>query len=78
VPKPYVALNGEDAKRLGVEGGEQITIKLDGATYSLPVKIKTELPLGIAGLPFGLPDLGGMSLPARSVLEPERKPLRAS
>lgn len=77
-PKPYVALNGEDAKRLGVETGEQITIKLDGATYSLPVKIKTELPLGIAGLPFGLPDLGGMSLPARSVLEPERKPLRAS
>ena len=77
-PKPYVALNAEDTKRLGVEVGEQITIKLGGATYSLPVKIKTELPLGVAGLPFGLPELGRMSLPARSVLEPERKPLRAS
>jgi NADH-quinone oxidoreductase subunit G len=77
-PKPYVALNGEDAKSVGVEAGEQITIKVDGATYTLPAKIKTELPRGIAGLPFGLPELGGMSLPARSVLEPERKPRRAS
>ena len=73
-PKPYVALNADDAERLGVEAGEQITIKLDGTTYSLPAKITVELPLGIAGLPVGLPGLGGIRLPIRSVLERECKP----
>jgi len=73
-----VALNADDAKRLGVEAGEQITITLDGATYSLPAKIKVELPLGIAGLPVGLPGLAGISLPARSVLERGRKPPQMS
>jgi NADH-quinone oxidoreductase subunit G len=77
-PKPYVALNAEDAKHLGVEAGEQIKIKLDGATHSLPVKIKAELPLGIAGLPIGLPGLAGISLPIRSVLEREGKLSHAS
>jgi len=73
-PKPYVSLNTDDAKRLGVEPGEQITIKLDGTTYSLPAKIRGELPLGIAGLPVGFPGLAGISLPIRSVLERNGKP----
>ena len=72
-PKPYVALNAEDAKRLRVEAGEQIKIELDGVAHSLPVQIKAELPLGIAGLPVGLPGLAGISLPVRSVLEREDK-----
>ncbi len=73
-PKPYVALNAEDAKRLRVEAGEQVTIQLDGVSYSLPAKIKAELPRGIAGLPVGLPGFAGIGLPARGVLERERKP----
>jgi len=77
-PKPYVALNAEDAKRLGVEAGERIKIKLDGATYSLLVKIKAELPPGIGGLPVGLPGLAGISFPIRSVLEREGKLSHAS
>ena len=62
----------------GVEAGEQITIKLDGVAYSLPAQIKAELPLGIAGLPVGLPGLAGISLPVRSVLEREVKPPHTS
>jgi NADH-quinone oxidoreductase subunit G len=77
-PKPYVAVNAEDAKRLHVEAGEQIAMKVAGAAYSLPAKIKAELAPGIAGLPAGLPGLAGIALPARSVLEKEHKPLRAS
>ena len=50
----------------------------DGATHSLPVKIKAELPLGIAGLPVSLPGLAGISLPIRSVLEREGKLSHAS
>ena len=68
-PKPYLALNQEDAKRLRVQAGEQITIKLDGMAHSLPAQIKAELPIGIAGLPVGLPGLAGFSLPIRSVVE---------
>jgi NADH-quinone oxidoreductase subunit G len=77
-PKPYVALNAEDAKRLGIKAGEQITMKLDGTAYCLPAKIKAELPLGIAGLPVGLSGLAGISLPFRSVLEREGKPAHSS
>ena len=77
-PKPYVALNAEDAKRLRVEEGEQVTIKLDGKAYNLPAKISAELPRGIAGLPVGLPGMAGISLPISSVLERERKPAHAS
>jgi NADH-quinone oxidoreductase subunit G len=77
-PKLYVALNAEDAKRLRVEAGEQIKIELEGAAYRLPVKIKPELPLGIAGLPVGLPGLAGINLPVRSVLEREDKPSHTS
>ena len=77
-PKPYVAVNAEDAKRLHVEAGEQIAMKVDGAAYILPAKIKAELPPGIAGLPAGLPGLAGIALPARTVLEKEREPLHAS
>lgn len=72
-PKPYVALNAEDAKRLGVEAGKQIKIELEGAAHRLPVKIKTELPPGIAGLPVGLPGLAGINFPVRSVLQAEDK-----
>jgi NADH-quinone oxidoreductase subunit G len=78
VPKPYVALNAEDAKRLRVEAGEQIKIELEGAAYRLPVKIKAELPLGIAGLPVGLPGLAKINVPVRSVLERGDKPSHTS
>jgi NADH-quinone oxidoreductase subunit G len=77
-PKPYVALNADDAKRLRVEAGEQITITLEDAAYNLSAKIKAELPLGIAGLPVGLPGLAEISFPIRSVLEREPKPPQTS
>jgi NADH-quinone oxidoreductase subunit G len=69
VPPTYVALNAEAAKRLGVEAGAQIKVTLAGVVYILPVKIKAELPPGLAGLPIGLPGLAGITLPIRSVLE---------
>jgi NADH-quinone oxidoreductase subunit G len=72
-PKPYVALNAEDAKRLRVEAGEEVTVKFDGGAYSLPAQIEGELPLGIAGLPVGLPGLAGISVPIRCVMVREGK-----
>ncbi|MEO8726168.1 MAG: NADH-quinone oxidoreductase subunit NuoG, partial [Acidobacteriaceae bacterium] len=71
IPQPYIALNQEDAKRLHVEADNPVKVRLEDATYSLPVKIKPELPMGVVGLPVGLPGLTTISLPVRSILERE-------
>jgi len=49
-PQPYVALNPQDAARLGVAEGQPATI----GACRLPVRIVAELPRGVAGLPAGL------------------------
>ena len=72
-PQPYVAVNAEDAGSLQVAPGEEVTIKLDGTVYRLPVTIESQLPRGVAGLPIGLPPLTGINLPARSAVEPKKQ-----
>jgi NADH-quinone oxidoreductase subunit G len=47
---PYVALNPEDAGRLGVTEGQMVEV----ASRQLPVRVLRELPRGVAGLPAGL------------------------
>lgn len=53
-PHPYVALNPEDATRLGLAEGEEAELAAD---IWLPVKLLPGLAAGIAGVPAGLPDL---------------------
>ncbi|CAI8891400.1 NADH-quinone oxidoreductase subunit NuoG [Methylococcus capsulatus] len=53
-PHPYVALNPEDAARLGLAEGEEVELAPD---VWLPVKCLPGLAAGIAGVPAGLPDL---------------------
>ncbi|MGD0668287.1 MAG: NADH-quinone oxidoreductase subunit NuoG [Bryobacteraceae bacterium] len=57
-PEPYVALNPEDASSFGKE------VELFG--QRLPVKIATDLPKGLAGVPAGVPPFAGLDLPAWS------------
>jgi len=57
-PEPYVALNPEDASSLGKE------VELFG--HRLPVKLATDLPKGLAGVPAGVPPFAGLDLPAWS------------
>jgi hypothetical protein len=40
------------------------TLRLNGATYQLPVRLSKELPRGVVGLPVGLPGLAVSGLPA--------------
>lgn len=54
-PELYVALNPEDAKTLGIEGGGAVEIVIDGHTGRVPLAITPGLPEGCAGLPEGLP-----------------------
>jgi NADH-quinone oxidoreductase subunit G len=63
-PQSYVALNPDDASQLQVQDGEEITVELIGARYRLPVRIRPELPKGLAGLPTGVAPVEGISLPA--------------
>lgn len=70
---PYVAVNADDAERLHVAAGDEITITLDGAVRHLPIVIKSELPPGVAGVPAGLPGLSTSTLPVRSALDPTNK-----
>ncbi|MGH9359481.1 MAG: molybdopterin-dependent oxidoreductase, partial [Terriglobia bacterium] len=64
-PKPYVALNAEDASQLGVVEGQEVAVQWNGSAHRLPVKLRPDLPAGVAGLPVGLPGTEGAPLPAR-------------
>lgn len=57
VPRPYLALNPEDARELGVDGSAEVD--LGDRRLTLPVAPRPELPRGVAGVP----DLGGPRLP---------------
>ena len=57
-PRPYLAVNPEDAVQSGVEEGVEIAIPfgVDG-TVNLRVALDETLPRGVVGIPIGLPDL---------------------
>ncbi len=69
--KPYVGVNAEDASELKILEGQILSFDVDGQSYRLPVKTSTAIPRGVAGLPYGLPGLPFVELPAWSTLKKE-------
>ncbi len=63
-PRPYLALNPDDAGARRVNEGEEIELVLDGAVFRLPVRFHPALPRGVAGMPAGLRELPWAALPA--------------
>jgi NADH-quinone oxidoreductase subunit G len=55
---PYVAVNARDFTE-----GEKVEVRCSGSTFQLPVCIRPDLPLGVAGLPAGVPPIVGLDLP---------------
>jgi NADH-quinone oxidoreductase subunit G len=55
---PHVAVNAGDFTE-----GEKVEVRCAGGTFRLPVRIRPDLPRGVAGLPVGLPPLIGCGLP---------------
>src|SRR5581483_5781507 len=53
-PKPYIALNPEDASLLGQR------VELLG--WHLPVQVAAAMPRGVAGVPAGMPPFAGLDL----------------
>ncbi|MGE5710756.1 MAG: molybdopterin-dependent oxidoreductase, partial [Nitrospira sp.] len=55
---PHVAVNAGDLTE-----GEEVEVRCAGGTFRLPVRLRPDLPRGVAGLPAGLPPLAGVGLP---------------
>jgi len=53
-PRPYLALNPEDAKRIKVQDGEMVELSLGAFRHQLHVNVLSGLPVGVAGLGAGL------------------------
>jgi len=56
--KPHVALNASDL----VDGAE-VEVTCASGTFRLPVRIRPDLPEGVAGISAGVPPLAGVTLP---------------
>jgi len=55
IPTAYVALHPADADDLGVQENSNLEVTLSGATVSLPLRRRSDLPRGTVGLPVGVP-----------------------
>ena len=63
-PRPYVALNADDAAELGTAAGEEIEVRWNSRHHRLPVRLMPSLHRRVAGMPVGLPWWPGLNLPA--------------
>jgi len=57
--KPHVALSNCD-----IPVGTEVEVSCAGRTFRLPLRIRSDLPRGVAGLSAGVPPLAGVTLPA--------------
>ncbi len=69
IPEPYVAVNLDDAARLGLSDGTLVVIKYHNRELKLSVNITLSIPLGIIGLPFGFEANKGIEFPFLTSIE---------
>jgi NADH-quinone oxidoreductase subunit G len=67
-PRPYVAISKDDAENFNISESEIMKVQISDQNYELPVRIKEELPKGLAGIPFNIPGLSGIAWPAKGIL----------
>ena len=65
-PGAYLAMNDEDAIRQEFGAEKLLLVTIDGKSYQLPLKIRPDMPAGVAGIPAGIQPLQGVRLPAWS------------
>jgi NADH-quinone oxidoreductase subunit G len=63
-PKPYLALNPNDAKAMGIARGDEIEMTVGGRAYRITAKHMESLPEGTAGFPAGIYGSDFISYPA--------------
>lgn len=69
VPQSYVLVNTEDARDLNVTTGSLLSFEINRHPYQLPVQLSDTIPKGIAGMPYGLPGMPFVDLPAWAILK---------
>ncbi|WEK21157.1 MAG: NADH-quinone oxidoreductase subunit NuoG [Candidatus Pedobacter colombiensis] len=72
-PQPYIAINKHDAENLNTRENEILQILINDQNYKLRVNIKEELPNGLAGIPYHIPGLTGISWPAKGIIKKTTK-----
>ena len=65
-PRAYLAINNEDAAGVGLQADELVEFALAGMGYRVRLKLRPDLPRGVAGAPVGIEPLLGIRLPAWS------------
>ena len=65
-PSAYLAMNDGDAVRKKLRVEEVVIATIDGKSYQLPLKIRRDMPVGVAGVPIGIEPIHGVRLPAWS------------
>ncbi len=63
-PRPCLAINDRDAKRLETGSESMVQFKIADRLYKLAVKVEPSLPHGVVQLPAGLPEPATTLLPA--------------
>ena len=72
-PRPYVALNDEGARALGLHDGDAVDLTVDGVVRRVALKVDPSLPAGVAGMPFGLPESPAPLPPSVRLVAPPAK-----
>lgn len=65
-PQAYLAMNEEDANRLGLRAENAVEFAVCGTTYRVSFRIRPDLSSGLAGVSAGIEPLQGVPLPAWS------------
>ncbi len=68
VPTPYVLIHADDASNFKVTEGSMLSFNVEEQSYSLPVKISTTIPSGVAGVPYGLDGVPYADLPEWGII----------
>jgi NADH-quinone oxidoreductase subunit G len=68
-PQPYAVLNPDDAGRQGLSEETMVEAKLGSTAYRVHLRLRPDIPRGVAALLVGLPPVIGVRLPGWGTLQ---------
>jgi NADH-quinone oxidoreductase subunit G len=64
IPQPYVLISMKDSEKLNIGEG-RLRISVNGRGYELIVQVSSKIKEGIMGIPYGLPGMEYVKIPAK-------------
>jgi NADH-quinone oxidoreductase subunit G len=65
-PGAYLAMNDKDAERAGLRAEDPVEFTIAGSTYRVVLRMRSDFPQGLAGIPAEIEPLQGIQVPAWS------------